>query len=502
MPDEASPGKNISVSHDGLFIELSSVPLPNIIRYYDDFADKTRTIRSDDNIWKIICDGRSSQVIWTGYSVHIKGILQRYIAWGFTKYDPSTFISIGSVINAKKEIIQFWINVFNTPDTARNIWENDGFGQLVRPIPFVLRSISVFLCEMSLCGWSPDDLEYLRGWKWFSPKAKSNVEHGLSYYLSQNEETKIVSYFDRVATAKSSEMKIWRNALLLYFSYAFGLRPVQIAGLKHSDVNIIETSGRKVGHITFYQSKQRSGKREPILRKIKSEWVSIAISYRKMSEQMNEERTDLVSEQSFLNLTPSETSMLISTTAEEIIGRPITPTIFRHIAAQRMADLGMSQLELAEFLGHSDVDTCLVYFENSAVQGQVVNRALGLSPIYQKLRDIAEHGFINQDELDGLSGDQQVGGAAHGIPLAGIGGCTIGQSLCELSPAISCYTCPKFLPLQNIETHKNVAEDLQEVIVQFERSGRNDQSNPAYTQLTHTMTKISSIIESLEPLNE
>ena len=104
--------------------------------------------------------------------------------------------------------------------------------------------------------------------------------------------------------------------------------------------------------------------------------------------------------------------------------------------------------------------------------------------------------------MEGLAGDQQVGGAAHGIPLAGIGGCAIGQSLCELSPAISCYTCPKFLPLQNIETHKNVAEDLRELIIKFERSGRNDQSNPAYTQLTHTMTKLSSIIESLEPLDE
>ena len=206
----------------------------------------------------------------------------------------------------------------------------------------------------------------------------------------------------------------------------------------------------------------------------------------RLDEIKNHSRRDRVHEDSFFNLTPAEASKIISELSFEVLGKRITPTLFRYIAAQRMADLGMSQLELAEFLGHSDIDTCLVYFENSAIQGQVVNRALGLSPIYKKVRDIAEHGFINQDELEGLAGDQQVGGAAHGIPLAGIGGCAIGQSLCELSPAISCYTCPKFLPLQNIETHKNVAEDLRELIIKFERSGRNDQSNPAYTQLTHT----------------
>ena len=167
-----------------------------------------------------------------------------------------------------------------------------------------------------------------------------------------------------------------------------------------------------------------------------------------------------------------------------------------------MADLGMSQLELAEFMGHSDIDTCLVYFENSAIQGQVVNRALGLSPIYNKIQNIANQGFIKKEGLNDLPNDHQVGGAAHGIPLAGIGGCTIGQSLCELSPAISCYTCPKFMPLHDQKTHENVARDLREVILQFETSGRAVQSNPAFTQLTRTMTNVSAIIDALGDSDE
>ena len=106
--------------------------------------------------------------------------------------------------------------------------------------------------------------------------------------------------------------------------------------------------------------------------------------------------------------------------------------------------------------------------------------------------------YIAATNLRDLSEDQQVGGAAHGIALAGIGGCKIGQSLCELSPAISCYTCPKFLPLYDLEVHKQVANELRDVISSFLEAGRNDHSNPAYSQLTHTMNKITETIAGIE----
>ena len=100
--------------------------------------------------------------------------------------------------------------------------------------------------------------------------------------------------------------------------------------------------------------------------------------------------------------------------------------------------------------------------------------------------------------MNELPSDQQVGGAGHGIALAGIGGCSIGQSLCELSPAISCYTCPKFLPLNDLETHKKVADALRNVISSFIEAGRNDVSNPAFAQLTNTMEKLTVTISAIE----
>ena len=162
----------------------------------------------------------------------------------------------------------------------------------------------------------------------------------------------------------------------------------------------------------------------------------------------------------------------------------------------------MSQRELADFMGHSDIDSCLVYYQNSAIHGHIVNRALGLSPIYSKIGEFSKQEFITPDKLNNLADDQQVGGAAHGIVLAGIGGCSIGQSLCSLSPAISCYTCPKFLPINHLDTHEAVADELRDVVINFEQFGLGDQSNPAFAQLTNTLAQLSKTIVALKKASE
>lgn len=485
-------------------LDTSALPLPKIIRFHDDFSDKLRTIDTLDDEWRTLVDGKAILVKWaTGYTPDEQRFLKLFLSWAFTVYDPTSVVSFVKIIQSKKDKISFWVDCLSKSEGAKTEWELNGYNQLSNDLVKVLRPISIFMCKMSLFGWSPDDLEYLRGWNWFAPNNVSNVEHGHGYYLGSKEEHRLVTFFDELSKNDVVDFDVLRNALLLYFCYQFGFRPLQITSVTRKDVTQFNVANGKTVHVTFYKAKQRSLlKKEPLVRKVKREWAPLIAKYIEQDRIKNYSRRERVHEDSFFNLTPTEASNRISDLSLKLTGKRITPTLFRHIAAQRMADLGMSQLELAEFLGHSDTDTCLIYFENSAVQGQVVNRALGLSPVYKKVQNIAEHGFINQNELDSLSGDQQVGGAAHGIPLAGIGGCAIGQSLCELSPAISCYTCPKFLPLHNIETHKNVAEDLGELIVQFEKSGRHDQSNPAYTQLSHTMTKIMSIIESLEPSND
>jgi len=485
-------------------LDTSALPLVSIIRYFDDYADRSRVIRVDEGNWSVICDGATTYINWSNYSTFEALFLKKFMTWVFAKLDATSACSYLGALNRDAKVISNWLECFTYPNTAKSNWELNGFNMVKEKSVMVLRSISKFLCEMSLCGWRIEDLEYVRGWKWFSPRNVSKVEHGVSYYLSPNEEISIVSHFDKLALrANVSSYETLRSTIVLYFVYQFGMRPIQIGSITGEDISSIQHGNQSIVHATFYKAKQKRSKlREPLLRKVKREWAPIISAFMELRKSTNEVQSELVRNDSLLNLTPAQISDRVNKLSSKLIQRRISPTLFRHIAAQRMADLGMSQLELAEFMGHTDIDSCLIYFENSATQANIINRALGLSDIYQKVKEISEKGLIESGELLNLKEDQQIGGAAHGIPLAGIGGCAIGQSMCELSPAVSCYTCPKFMPLNDINMHKNVAGELREVISNFVISGRNDASNPAFTQLTRTMEKLTVIIKFIESENE
>lgn len=472
------------------------------IRYYDEFSGILRTIKTDDYNWHVLVDGREANISWDRYQKQFVNVLKCFVSWAFDKYDASTMLSFLNTLNTKSNEISHWLIEFSNTQTAKTQWEGYGYKQLADPLPYVLRSLSIFLCEFSLGGWSPDDLEYLNGWKWFSDKENQSTKTSGGYYLLKDEEQAILNYFDTVSSSDYESYVVLRRALVLYFSYAFGMRPIQIASLREEDIDIVCLEDADVVHVTFYRSKQRSSrKKEAILRKIRREWCSIMVDYINSPDRSREEKSSRVHLRSLFNLTPSLISDLICATSKTITGRKITPTYFRHVAAQRMADLGMSQLELAEFLGHSAIDTCLIYFENSASQAEIVNRALGLSPIYRQVESISKNRYLKDEELYQLPDDKQIGGSAHGIPLAGIGGCSLGQSLCKLSPAISCYTCPKFLPINDVRIHRSVANELSMTVEQFASAGRSDASNPAHTQLSKTMESILGIIDSIENSN-
>lgn len=485
-------------------LDSSALPLPGIIRYFDDFADRSRIIRTNTNNWSVITDGNTITMNWSIYSPVETLFLKKFLVWIYAHLDATTAFTYIGLLKRDPQGIARWLKCFTHQDTAKSVWELDGYNSVTENFAMVLRSISKFMCEMSLCGWSLDDREYIRGWKWFPPKNVSNVEHGVSYYLTPSQERRVISYFDELALRPNQyPLHVLRNATVLYFCYQFGMRPIQIGSITANDVSCFKTEGKDIVHVTFYKAKQRKSKaREPLLRKVKREWASIITKYLVVRETSPERQSDLVRADSLFNLTPAQISVNVQSLSTTLIGKGISPTLFRHIAAQRMADLGMSQLELAEFMGHSDIDSCLIYFKNSATQGQIVNRALGLSEIYNKVKEFTEFGLIGTDDLNALPEDQQVGGAAHGIPLAGIGGCAIGQSMCELSPAISCYTCAKFMPLNNLKMHKNVANELRGVIASFVKAGRNDSSNPAFAQLTRTMERLTSTIEWIEAESE
>jgi len=127
-----------------------------------------------------------------------------------------------------------------------------------------------------------------------------------------------------------------------------------------------------------------------------------------------------------------------------------------------------------------------------------VNKALGISEIYQRVARIAHNRFIGPEELAQLKESQQIGGAPHGVPIAGIGGCTSGQAACPYNPILSCYGCRKFMPIHDVQMHSRVLADFRDVARFFHDSSRGDAVSPAYLQLERTIAEVQAVVVELE----
>jgi hypothetical protein len=367
-----------------------------------------------------------------------------------------------------------------------------------------IKSILHLFCQQSIGEWSSDYDNFVRNLPLPFQDKFVSVRSGNSFLLV-NEETQLVRAFDQLAfklkecdrkKALQQDLKI-RELAAICCAYQFGMRPLQIGLVKLKDVRIWarENTNELTVHVTFPMVKQhQSQKIVPLTRKIKREWANVFVELYDLRIKNGASGND-----SFFDVdSSSEVSALIKNTLKINFGIERSATDLRHASAQRLVDAGASQEELSAFLGHSDIDTCLIYFETSPSQAERVNKALGISKIYSKVAKIAHDRFIDENELRQLKGEQQIAGVPHGIPIAGIGGCSSGQPLCPSNPIMACYGCYKFMPHQDPQIHNAVLNDMRQVVQSFIDTGRSDDNSPAFLQLRHTINNIESIISELQ----
>jgi len=286
---------------------------------------------------------------------------------------------------------------------------------------------------------------------------------------------------------------------MLLCAYQFAMRPIQIAMLTMRNVRIWEDApdGPPTVHLTFHMAKQKNAsKRKPLTRRVKREWAPLFVAF-----HGKRKAEGITGAARFFPVGSSyEAGARIAALTRKLIGSDDlgTATDLRHTAAQRLVDAGASHEELAEFMGHSHIQTGLVYYETSATHAERVNRALGASDVYRRVAKIAHDRFISPEELTLLKGEQQIAGVPHGIPIAGIGGCSSGQPACPYNPVTSCYGCRKFMPLHDKAMHEHVLAAMREVVVFFDQSSLGDISSPAYLQLQRTIAEIQAVIEEIE----
>lgn len=479
--------------------------LPPIIRYYDDFEDKPRSISEvrQADVFGLHINGRMFRLDLGRYPAAYSALQKHLLVFllGEDLHISTCFNVLSAAMHLDANDIERLVAA--GPTGISTVWMTLRARQLVVHAYRFVKAVLRLLCRHRLHGWSESYLTYVStALPGPSLDSYAGVRSG-DVFLTADEEAAIVRYLDDASTLVKTEgqsslaYEELCDAAMVLCSYQFAMRPIQIAMLARRDIRIweAEPGADPAVHVTFLMVKQRGKLRKrPMVRRVKQEWAVLFVALVEYADTLHYEASDRV----FGVDSNHEAGSRIARRVERLIGDDACAMDLRHTAAQRLVDAGASHEELAEFMGHSHVQTGLVYFATSASHAERVNRALGASDIYRRVAKIAHDRFISSEALAQLKGDQQIAGVPHGIPIAGIGGCTSGQPACPYNPVTSCYGCRKFMPLHDKSMHENVLASMREVVVFFEQSSRGDTRSPTYLQLQRTIAEIQTVIDELE----
>lgn len=476
--------------------------LPSVIRYYDEFTDKYCSIAAPvhNKTWVIIVGGQENTLEFGKFPSKFCTLLKHWTWYLIQNMAPAT---VAIRFRCLQDISEEDLNsiIYSSPRSARSTWQLI-FSKEYKSLHLAsLKSLLHFLCVLNVGEWSSEYLNFLSSLPIRTLDKYASVRTG-DVFLSVDEEGLLVTHFDvmsHIVTSNPRQISNseLRDVAILICSFQFGLRPMQIGMLQVRDVRIWNNADRSPPsvHLTFKMVKQRSQRKSlPLTRKVKHDWAPLFVELYNRALGDGLSGTDRI----FRTKSSKETAQFIIKATGKLLPESRSATELRHTAAQRLVDAGASHEELAEFMGHSDIDTGLVYFQTSPNQAERVNQALGISEIYQQVAKIAHDRFISLSELAELKGEQQIGGAPHALDIVGIGGCAIGQPACPSNPIMACYGCRKFMPLNDVQIHKKVLSDFRSVVTSFSESSRNDPNTPTILQLKRTISNVQGIIAEIE----
>lgn len=480
-------------------------PLPTALRYYDEFDDATRSIRSptEIDVVEIFFHGRSLKVDFAKRDPHCSLIFKHILAVMFERgLSAATVASYFSKLHhlTDQDLVAL---LRASPLEIGKLWSEWRARELEFGAYILAKHILHLLCTYRWNGWSLEYRAFLRATLPLPAVDKYAAVRAGDVFLSPDEEAGIVRHLDevvaRLRTGEQVPYSTVADAGMVLCAYQFAMRPVQIGILDARHVRIWHDGidDDPTVHLTFHMAKQRGNKhRVPLTRRVKREWVPIFV---RLNSHFDNAAVD-AAEKFFQVKSAMEVSQRISSLVRMLISSDDvgTATDLRHTAAQRLVDAGASHEELAEYMGHSQTNTGLIYYTTSASHAERVNRALGASDVYRRVAKIAHDRFISPEELTVLKDEQQVAAVPHGIPIAGIGGCKSGQPLCPYNPVTSCYGCRKFMPVNDKGLHSKVLGDMREIVLFFERSSRGDMKSATYMQLQRTIGEIQTVIEEIE----
>jgi hypothetical protein len=485
----AQPSRHYSISSRDVEELLSHLPpLPRVQRYYDSVQERSHTIEDypDWTRLRLFVDGRTRCHDFDSAPTHLMRVIRYVVSDLFSQLDAKTVSThLGNLKNCHLTVDCLNEALGSSPQMFRAWWLDNCRSQLSERKCGAIKAVLRALCRLAIGSWSDDYVDFVSKLP-TPPKNRYHVLDSGACFLPIEHQGLISDWLDDVAftLARSPETcsdKRLRGACELGISFQLGIRPVQIAAIKSGDVTIRD--GRV--YVRILKAKQRDQGPLYVIRRLRPQWSLFWIEFAERRSRMTPALH--ANPDSFLLLPPERISTELSDVVEEVAGKRWTPNDFRHTGAQRLADAGASHAEIQDYLMHETDGAANVYYSGSASQAEKVNRAMGMSSIYQGVAKLARGEMVDRTELEGMPSDNQVGGLPHGISIAGIGACELGQSHCVKNPVLSCYGCNNFLPLNEPSIHESVADGLRQVVGEFYSASNGADASPAYGQLRRTI---------------
>lgn len=489
--------------------EIEKLPrLPGELAYFDDFSNKRRTIPepATSDTWIVRASGRQAKLRFDVFGPAAGSFVRHWAVWALSRGSPGALRTYHWGVSrvARSHGPSALVACLEmAPMDLKYLWYSRLLPAYKGQVELKgLKSLFHFAAAMSLGQLKPEHADLIGSFRLPTQDKFATLRTGEAL-ISMQEESNLVDWLDDLTerTRRSTSgvtVEELRAGCVLICCYQYGVRPIQIARLRRFEVRVRPgpDSAHPSVYVTFWTAKKRwNAPIRPMTRMIHRDWAILFSEYTRRTAGLvlSARQEDAAERDALFTLGVGAIGGLITDTSATVLGRPRTATDFRHTAAQRLADAGASQEELAEFLGHSALDTSLVYFDTSPTQAARLNQALALSRVYTAIVEVARTNTIDKASLLRRPHDEQVQGCPHGIPLAGIGACTLGQSLCKKNPVLACYACRKFLPVSDGGIHRHVLESLRPVVQAFFDASKGELQSPAYAQLSRTLAAVEQV---------
>lgn len=235
--------------------------LPPLVRYFDDFEDRYRTISDLDasDSWELTYDGKTLALHFDRLAGWHRLFTKLAFADLIVRRSPATAVAYAGALGViavelQNEIIE--AIVLRTPLDFLDLWVSQ-FRSRLRPDQMrAVRHLARTACRMNIGHWALSDISLIRSLPGASIDKYASVRDG-SAFVGLDAQSKLVEFIDHQAAAagagRAASQEI-AEACILALSFQYGLRPGQIARVAWEDVKFFESGAV---HVAVQQLKQR-----------------------------------------------------------------------------------------------------------------------------------------------------------------------------------------------------------------------------------------------------